>query len=84
MPEIYDKNSGPSCVKPSRRVGQDVGHDIGPGLLSMRPLMRGEPMAARAAENTKPNRITPELKTRLTTMTAELASRVKAVVARKP
>jgi hypothetical protein len=82
MAEIYDKNSGPSCVKPSQRVGQDVGHDIGPGLLSMRPLMRGEPMAARAANNTSPNIVTPLARAKLNEIGPATAN-VRNMIARK-
>ena len=51
---------------------------------STTPLAKGAPTATRQSDNTTPNRITPDLKTRLTTMNPEIASRVRAVVSRKP
>jgi hypothetical protein len=73
---------GSGAVKSGKLVG-DVMPDG--GLTSMTPLAgKGAPTSARASVNTTPNRITPELRARLTTMTPETANRVRAVVARKP
>jgi hypothetical protein len=76
---------GSGMVKPSERVGLDVGHDIPPGILSMDSLAGNSlPAATRALVNTKPNKITAPLKAKLSELTAELAQRVNAVVRRKP
>ena len=71
--------------RPAGHVDVSAGTEMPSGILSMKPLLKGNvTMAERGADNSTPNRITPELKTRLTTMNPEIAQRVRAVVARKP
>ncbi len=54
------------------------------GRLSMTPIAKGAPTAARASVNTTPNRITPDLKAALPGVGPEKAQRVRDVVSRKP
>jgi hypothetical protein len=71
--------------QPPGHVDVSAGTEMPDGILSMKPLAKGATMTERAAVgNAEPLKITPELKTRLTTMNPEIAQRVRAVVSRKP
>lgn len=76
------------AYQPAGHVDVSAGTGTAPdrlkGVTSMTPIAgKGAPTTERFSINSEPLKITPELKTRLTTMTPEISQRVRAVVDRK-